>query len=110
MTLFYFCCYLFKIEETAMANKDDDVVGLADKESATSRSVADKGKELEPNWKEAAVIADKVDVQEHFALNVIKLLDSGATIPFIARYRKEQTGDMPVDKLRECSVLLVELR
>lgn len=33
--------------------------------------------------------------------NVITLLDEGNTVPFIARYRKEQTGDMTDEVLRK---------
>ena len=33
--------------------------------------------------------------------NVIRLLDEGATIPFIARYRKELHGSMDDQLLRE---------
>ncbi|MDD4555144.1 MAG: Tex family protein [Bacteroidales bacterium] len=33
-------------------------------------------------------------LQESLVLNTINLLESGATIPFIARYRKEMTGSM----------------
>ena len=33
--------------------------------------------------------------------NVIKLLDEGNTVPFIARYRKEQTGALSDDILRK---------
>ena len=33
--------------------------------------------------------------------NVIKLIDEGNTIPFIARYRKEMTGEMSDVILRQ---------
>ena len=72
--------------------------------------MADKGKELEPAWQEAAVISEKINEQERFVVNVIELLDMGATIPFIARYRKEKTGDMAVNKLREVSTQVEDLR
>ena len=34
---------------------------------------------------------------------VIRLLDEGCTLPFIARYRKEQHGSLDDQKLREIS-------
>lgn len=40
----------------------------------------------------------------------IRLLDGGATVPFIARYRKEQTGAMDDNQLRELEVRLLYLR
>ncbi len=42
--------------------------------------------------------------------SVIKLLDDGNTIPFIARYRKEQTGSLDDQVLRELSERLTYLR
>lgn len=42
--------------------------------------------------------------------NVIKLIDEGNTIPFIARYRKEAHGSLDDQKLREISERLAYLR
>ena len=39
-------------------------------------------------------IAKELQLDTHHVSNVIKLLGEGATIPFIARYRKEMTGTM----------------
>lgn len=41
---------------------------------------------------------------------VIALIDEGATIPFIARYRKEQHGELDDQKLREMADRLTALR
>ena len=41
---------------------------------------------------------------------VIELLDAGNTIPFIARYRKEATGSLDDQVLREVSERLEYLR
>ena len=41
---------------------------------------------------------------------VIRLLDDGCTLPFIARYRKEQHGSLDDQKLREISERLTALR
>ena len=42
--------------------------------------------------------------------NTIKLIDEGNTIPFIARYRKEQTGELSDIQLREIGERLTYLR
>lgn len=42
--------------------------------------------------------------------NTVKLIDEGNTIPFIARYRKEQTGELSDVVLRELYERLVYLR
>ncbi|MDI6400430.1 Tex family protein [Balneolaceae bacterium ANBcel3] len=41
---------------------------------------------------------------------VVNLLDEGATIPFLARYRQEKTGGLDEEKLREVRDLLEFLR
>lgn len=42
----------------------------------------------------AALIANELGLQEHQVKNTLELLESGATIPFIARYRKEATDSL----------------
>ena len=42
----------------------------------------------------APQIAQELNLAVHHVANVICLFDEGATIPFIARYRKEMTGTM----------------
>ena len=42
----------------------------------------------------ALQIAKELQLDTHHVANVVKLLGEGATIPFIARYRKEMTGTM----------------
>ena len=42
--------------------------------------------------------------------NIVKLIDEGNTIPFIARYRKEMTGSVDDQLLRELSERLIYLR
>jgi len=44
--------------------------------------------------KYSAIIAHELNIAATFVRNTIHLLDEGATIPFIARYRKEMTGSM----------------
>ena len=42
----------------------------------------------------ATQIAQELNLAAYHVANVIRLFDEGATIPFIARYRKEMTGTM----------------
>ncbi len=49
-------------------------------------------------------IADELSIRKEQVENCIKLLDEGATIPFIARYRKEITGNLDeitISKIQE---------
>lgn len=57
-----------------------------------------------------ARIAQEFEISPSIARRVIELLDEGNTVPFIARYRKEQTGAMDDQKLRELSERLDYLR
>lgn len=48
----------------------------------------------------AQLIAQELDVREQQVAATITLLDEGATVPFIARYRKEVTGGLDDTQLR----------
>ena len=52
----------------------------------------------------------ELNTDETKTQNVINLLDEGNTIPFIARYRKELTGNMDDQLVRSISVRLEALR
>lgn len=62
------------------------------------------------SWRCEEIISANLGVPGWAAKNVVSLLDEGCTIPFIARYRKEQTGGMEVQTLRETLAMLGELR
>ena len=49
----------------------------------------------------SAVLANEFSIAQWQADNTIELIDEGNTIPFIARYRKERTGALSDDILRE---------
>ncbi|MGL4485327.1 MAG: Tex family protein [Anaerovoracaceae bacterium] len=55
-------------------------------------------------------ISQEFSISEIIAGNIIALLDDDNTVPFIARYRKEQTGAMDDQVLREFSERLDYLR
>jgi len=56
------------------------------------------------------ILAEEFGVSREIAQNITTLIDEGNTIPFIARYRKEKTGAMDDQKLREMSERLEYLR
>lgn len=56
------------------------------------------------------IIADELNVKEEQVTNTIKLIDDGNTIPFIARYRKEVTGGLSDEILRDLDERLKYLR
>ncbi|MFT4246968.1 MAG: Tex family protein [Pseudomonas sp.] len=58
----------------------------------------------------AQTIADEIGAQSAQARAAIALLDEGATVPFIARYRKEVTGGLDDTQLRNLEVRLTYLR
>ncbi len=57
-----------------------------------------------------AVLAREFSIKPWQAENTIALLDEGATIPFIARYRKEKTGELDDQTIRNLSDRLAYLR
>ncbi len=58
----------------------------------------------------AVTIAKEFNVREDYVANIIALLDEGNTIPFIARYRKEQHGTMDDQTIRQIADKLEYLR
>ena len=57
-----------------------------------------------------AVLLDEFKLKKKHVENTIQLLDEGNTIPFIARYRKEVTGEMQDTVLRDLYNRLTYLR
>jgi len=57
-----------------------------------------------------SILAGEFKCQQIYVANIIKLIDEGNTIPFIARYRKELHGAMDDQKLRELADRLQYLR
>jgi uncharacterized protein len=49
----------------------------------------------------ARIIGQELAIRPQQVLAVMELLDGGNTIPFIARYRKEATGELDEEKLRQ---------
>ena len=56
------------------------------------------------------VLQSEFKIKKEHIENIIKLIDEGNTIPFIARYRKELTGSCDDQVLRELSDRLTYLR
>ena len=50
-----------------------------------------------------ARIAEKLQISERQVKNTLQLLDDGATIPFISRYRKERTGGLDEIQIADIS-------
>ena len=55
-------------------------------------------------------IAEELNVKNTQVENAVKLIDEGNTIPFIARYRKEATGGLSDEILRDLGERLNYLR
>ncbi|WP_295516694.1 Tex family protein [uncultured Stenotrophomonas sp.] len=58
----------------------------------------------------AQTIADEIGAQSAQVRAAVGLLDEGASVPFIARYRKEVTGGLDDTQLRNLEVRLTYLR
>ncbi|MCX5591359.1 Tex family protein [Alcaligenes endophyticus] len=57
-----------------------------------------------------SLLATELNIPMRQASAAVALLDDGATVPFIARYRKEATGGLDDNVLRELEVRLLYLR
>ena len=57
-----------------------------------------------------SVLAMEFSIKPWQVENTVALLDEGATIPFIARYRKEKTGELDDQTIRNISDQLTYLR
>ena len=55
-------------------------------------------------------LASQLNIKRSQVENTVKLIDDGNTIPFIARYRKEVTGGLDDQQLRELFDRLTYLR
>lgn len=58
----------------------------------------------------SSIIAQELNIQDKQVLAAVQLLDEGATVPFIARYRKEITGGLDDTQLRNLASRLTYLR
>ena len=47
-----------------------------------------------------SLIAKELNISISQVKNTLELLEEGATVPFIARYRKEKTGALDEDQIR----------
>ena len=56
------------------------------------------------------LIHEKTNIKVEYVKTILKLLDEGATIPFIARYRKEMTGSADDVVLREFELIYLNLK
>ena len=56
------------------------------------------------------MIATALKLPVHYVKNTLKLLESGATIPFISRYRKEATGGMNEVQISDISTYNEKLK
>lgn len=56
--------------------------------------------DIHPEWQDSELLSQETCIEPKIAQSVIKLLDEGNTIPFIARYRKNMTNNMTPEELR----------
>ena len=56
------------------------------------------------------ILAEEFNLQKKQVENTLKLIEEGNTIPFIARYRKEVTGNLSDEVLRDLNDRLTYLK
>ncbi|MCK4558545.1 MAG: hypothetical protein KAV45_02105, partial [Calditrichia bacterium] len=56
------------------------------------------------------IIADELQLKLIQVRNTVEMLDNDHTVPFISRYRKEKTGSLDEDRIREIQEKIKYLR
>lgn len=56
------------------------------------------------------LIHSKTNIKVEYISNILKLIEDGSTIPFIARYRKEMTGGASDEALREFELIYLNAK
>ncbi|MDO9549061.1 MAG: Tex-like N-terminal domain-containing protein, partial [Candidatus Marinimicrobia bacterium] len=56
------------------------------------------------------IVSAELQLNRHQVANTIQLLDDDKTVPFIARYRKEHTGELNEDHIRDIQQRFTYLR
>ncbi|MBN2782819.1 MAG: RNA-binding transcriptional accessory protein [Campylobacterales bacterium] len=56
------------------------------------------------------LLSQKTNLKKNYISNILKLLDDGCTIPFIARYRKEMSGGADDETLREFESIYISAK
>ena len=79
------------------------MVGIAENVLYLLKECTDMNKEY------VSIIVRETGLRENQVENTLKLLENGATIPFISRYRKESTGGMDEVQVTEVSDALEQL-
>ena len=79
-------------------------------ENSTRKELEEVEGEVSSSWNVPDEVSQRLDIPLWTARNTIELLDQDHTIPFIARYRKEKTGNMEADKIRDVKDVYEELK
>ena len=98
-----------------MASTSSETKPQDDKLKKTKKAPVKKKEEADSDapslsWDVVDVLTDEIQWERWAVKNTVKLLDEDNTIPFIARYRKEQTNNMEADKIRDLHSKYEELK
>ena len=95
-------------QEAAGAQTVQDAQVVQDAQTAQDAQKAQRAQEAAEAI--IRILAEELEQSQAHVANVIRLLDEGNTIPFIARYRKELHGAMDDTSLRTLETRLAYLR
>lgn len=65
---------------------------------------------MDVDWDVVTEVASTCGTDKRIVSRVINLFNSGNTLPFIARYRKEATGNLDPESLRAIKAKLAQCR
>ena len=100
-------------KSTTKAADDEDnkeVPVIADKANQKGNGLDDSLYDTDPGWVPADVISRELGLDWGVADTTVQLLEAGNSLPFLARYRREATGGMGPDTLRQVKESLDTLK
>ncbi|KAK7870160.1 hypothetical protein R5R35_012722 [Gryllus longicercus] len=89
-----------RVKTEKVKKEDESPEDISLESSAAETSKFQPKLQFGVEWQVEHVIADKLNLPPPIIKNVVRLFENENTIPFIARYRKEQTGNMEPEMLR----------
>ncbi|GLG93191.1 S1 RNA-binding domain-containing protein 1 [Gryllus bimaculatus] len=89
-----------RVKTEKVKKEDESPEDISLESSAAETSKFQPKLQFGVEWRVEHVIADKLNLPPPIIKNVVRLFENENTIPFIARYRKEQTGNMEPEMLR----------
>lgn len=92
------------------SNENEEGSTSVHSEKAFPEPVPGLSTNIQMQWRESDLLAENEGLAGWVASNLVRLFEEDNTIPFIARYRKEMTGNMEPEQLRHAKETFEEIK